>query len=123
MSYMRHHAIVVTSVHELELRKAWKTIGGLCADEEGCDVYVSEITPKADPNGYQSFFIAPDGSNENWDESNTGNKLRARIKLILRSYEYEDKSTPLSWAEVQFGDENGVQKVVDASEMRVVVDV
>jgi hypothetical protein len=36
-------------------------------------------------NGYASFFIAPDGSKEGWDDSNKSDQIRALFKQELRA--------------------------------------
>lgn len=101
MGYMSHHSIIITTwddkittIH----RKAIKIFG-----KEG----VSEITPTM-VNGYRSFFIPPDGSKEGWEGSDTGNENRDSFKeWIYKSKIY------CAWAEVQFGDDDGITKIID----------
>ena len=72
MGYMRHHAILVTS---------WdaKLLASAHAQAVKMFAYVSPISP-AFVNGYQSFFIPPDGSKEGWPESDAG----ARSSLVTK---------------------------------------
>ena len=63
MGYICHHAIVVTSSFEATLSDAWIKARQLFAN-------VSPIV-SSPLNGYRSFFVAPDGSKEGWDESDT----------------------------------------------------
>ncbi len=99
MGYMRHHAIIVTGSHGNYLSRARKKAVSLFP-------YVSPIS-KVSINGYQSFFIPPDGSKEGWDESDLGDNARQKFKTWLRALCHEDYSSPLQWVEVQYGDENG----------------
>ena len=103
MGYMRHHAIVVTSWTEPP--------DGLIASaharaEAILPGLVSPIIPSR-INGYSSFFIAPDGSKEGWDESVEGDTQRDELIAWLDAQRYADGSTSLDWIEVQFGDEEG----------------
>ncbi|HEY9678634.1 MAG TPA: hypothetical protein V6C76_11530 [Drouetiella sp.] len=111
MGYFRHHAIVVTSWDNKKIALVHECIKTLVTDSL---LKVSELTAQT-MNGYQSFFIAPDGSNEGWTDSDESEVLRGKVIEHLKSYRYEDGSTSIEWVEVQFGDENGVQKVLSAS--------
>jgi len=106
MGYMRHHAIVVTSFNDTEINKAHEKakyyFGNL----------VSEII-ESSINGYYSFFISPDGSKEDWDESEYGDKQRSLFKRWLISQLYDDTSSPYDWVEVQYGDGDHGVKVID----------
>lgn len=110
MGYMRHHAIVVTDGgygDHIELAEEAATAHG-CA--------VSPIV-KSPTNGYRSFLVATDGSKEGWPESDTGDERRAAFLAWLETTRYEDGSCPLRWVEVQYGDDEGVTKVVSDSDM------
>lgn len=112
MGYMRHHAIVVTDngygdFIDQAYARAAELFGPL----------VSGII-RSRVNGHQSFFVAPDGSKEGWDDSEIGDIDRARFITYLRTFEYEDGSTPLSWVEVQYGDDNLETAIVTDSDER-----
>jgi hypothetical protein len=66
------------------------------------------VSPISEPamNGYQSFFIPPDGSKEGWTDSDVGDQRRASFILRLDELRYEDGSNVLNWVEVQYGDDN-----------------
>lgn len=111
MGYMRHHAIVVTGFDSrimdahakaLELFARPADTGMLTHDPIAS---ISDVTPEA-VNGYRSFFVAPDGSKEWWSHSDAGNA--ARDELI----EWISKDYSLSWAEIQYGDDDGVNKML-----------
>ena len=108
MGYMRHHAIIVTANEQnmLVLRK--KVLAVIMGQPDNDDVYldlpVSDLLP-SQVNGYVSFLIGPDGSQEGWAASARGNQLRRGIIDVL-------KGSWASWAEVQYGDEDGWDMVL-----------
>lgn len=65
-----------------------------------------------DINNYQSFFIPPDGSKEGWCDSNEGDKRRKRFVKYLDQQREEDGSTCLKWVEIQYGDNDGITKII-----------
>lgn len=107
MGYVRHHAIVVTSWDFVLLERA-----RVCAVELG--MTVTEIK-RSTVNSYCSFLIAPDGSKEGWDASDEGDQQRAAFVLWLDDQRYEDGSTSLDWVEVQYGDENNANRIIQSS--------
>jgi hypothetical protein len=56
--------------------------------------------------------VAPDGSKEGWDNSNTGDEQRAELVAWLESQRYDDGSTSLDYAEVQFGDDDNDARIL-----------
>lgn len=99
MGYIRHHAIVVTGFDECLDRAhkgAVKILGSL----------VSEII-KSRMNGYRSFFVAPDGSKEGWNDSEVGDSQRDDFILWLKG----QKEMWVCWTEVQYGDDEQVTKI------------
>jgi hypothetical protein len=108
MGYIRHHTIVVTGADDF---------GGhvTAAHEEARRVFtdtaahVSEITP-ASVNASKSFFIAPDGSKEWWDESDRCNAAREQYVAWLREQGH------VEWVEVQFGDDEHQTLIVNDSD-------
>lgn len=121
MGYMRHHAIIVTSwkteALEAAHRKARELFGptSLSASEH---VRVSDIIDSG-MNGYHSFFVAPDGSKEGWQDSDEGDVQRDTfIAWLGANWTYDDGSTPFDWVEVQYGDDNREQRVTRASRLR-----
>jgi hypothetical protein len=104
MGYMRHHAIVVTS---------WNSGMLEMAHSKAKEIFqqVAPITPET-VNGYVSFLIAPDGSKEGWDHSDTGDRCRDEFIAWLDSQRYEDNSTSLQYVEIQFGDDNGFADIL-----------
>jgi hypothetical protein len=110
MGYMRHHAIIVSDhgygEHiEDAHREAILAFGSL----------VSPILPKT-INGVRTFLVGPDGSKEGWEPSNTGDKNRDFFTSWLSNQRYEDGSGPLSWVEVQYGDEDGHTSIITHSD-------
>lgn len=107
MGHFRHHAIVVTGHTEYngKLETVHEKAREIFAGTSAC---VSEITPKG-TNGYQSFFVAPDGSKEWWGDSDAGDIARRDFVWFLRQSGIAD------WVEVQFGDDGGQTLIVNDS--------
>lgn len=112
MGYMRDHAIVVSGYHDDgALNTARQKAVDLFGEGRVSDVLGPFV------NGCRSFFIAPDGSKEGWEQSNDSDNARADFKNYLR----EQKANNgfewfLNWAEVQFGDDEYQTIVVDHSD-------
>ena len=110
MGYMRHHAIVVTSWSDEHIVAAHSVAKTLFSA-------VSEIITSP-VNRYKSFMVAPDGSKEGWDDSNSGDGRRANFVMWLDGQRFEDDSSPLAWAEIQYGDDELETKIVNDSDAR-----
>jgi len=99
MGYIRHHAIIVTDhgygehINEAHTK----------AVEMGCN---PSAVIRSAINNYHSFFIPPDGSKEGWGESSLGDMRRGKFIAWIDEQRYGDGSSPFSWVEVQYGDDN-----------------
>lgn len=100
MGYIKHHGIAVTSGID-ELIKEAHTKAKSIFNERTSELLTSET------NGYKSFFIAPDGSKEGWDESNKGNAQRETFVKWINEQAYEDDSNSISFCEFFYGEDNG----------------
>lgn len=112
MGYIRHHAIIVTCGYfakEDNFKHLYKMAKQLF--EEHC----SDLIP-SQMNGYTTFIIAPDGSKEGWETSENYDWKREEFIKILEQYRYSDGSGPLKWVEVQYGDDDGITKIVHHSD-------
>ena len=104
MGYIRHHAIIVTGNYGEYLQKAHAA--------------AKEIFPNTSPisrfgmNKSQTFLIPPDGSKDGWEDSNVGDRRRARFIEYLESTQYEDGSSHLKWVEVMYGDDEGEAAII-----------
>lgn len=108
MPNARHHAIIVTATHSRVFDQAHAK-----AVELGMEV--SSIV-KSPVNYVRTFMIAPDGSSDGWDDSNLGDQRRKMFIAWMDYQRYNDGSGPLSWVEVQYGDEDGDTHVVSHSD-------
>lgn len=116
MGYMRHHMIVVTSCDDLQIQEAhakameifsWANMGLVNQGIVGVTpIFTSPV------NHYHTFFVPPDGSKEGWSDSEDGDTGRALFVEWLNAQRYEDGSTCLKWAEVQYGDEEQDNRVL-----------
>lgn len=110
MGYICHHAIIVTGWSE-------EAINAAHAEAERIFFSVSDILPGY-VNGYHTFLIPPDGSKEGWAESDQGDVRRGEfIGWLNRQRDAEDGSSPLAWAEVQYGDGDGDNRVTRHTDM------
>lgn len=128
MGFISHNAIIVSGSYDV------KPLAGFDADwqkefegrpwievahEKAMNTFtVCAVTPivPGDTNGYRFFMVAPDGSKEGWGTSDKGDAERAAYRDWLNSTAYSDASTPLSWVEVQFGNDDCETKTVDSSD-------
>ncbi|WP_439132501.1 hypothetical protein [Polaribacter sp.] len=100
MGYIKHHAITVTSSIDELIKEAHSKAKDIFKER------TSEIL-NSKTNGYKSFFIAPDGSKEGWEESNKGNKQRNTFVDWINSKACEDGSNSISFCEFFYGEDNG----------------
>ena len=107
MGYIRHHAIIVTSADQTALKQAHAKAVEIFKD-------IAPITPES-MNGYASFLIAPDGGKEGRERSDQGDAARDTFIAWLEQWRNADGFTELDYAEVQFGDDEGVSLLLRAS--------
>lgn len=103
MGYTRHHAIIVTSYRPDVIDSAHSKATAIFG-------IVSAIL-KSRHEVYYSFFIPPDGGNDGGEWSDGGDALRDQFVDWLNGQRFEDGSNPLAWVEVQYHDDEGVNKV------------
>lgn len=98
MGIISHHAIVVTGTYEDWAERAHKM---------ACSIFpaaqVSQLSPVV-VNGTRSFCVFPDGSKEGWEASTRGDEERDTFIRWLVAQRYDDGSSPLCWAEVNYGE-------------------
>ena len=104
MGHIRHHAIIVTGYKNTDINRARRKAKKL-------SLAVSNIV-NSPVNGYMSFFVAPDGSKEGWAESYTGDENRIEFINYLQSIRYTDTSSPLSWIEIFYGDDDKIADII-----------
>jgi hypothetical protein len=109
MGYMRHHAILITTFSEEDIKSAHEKAVEIFGDT------VSEVR-ESKINGYRSFAVFPDGSKEGWTDSDAGDSQRAQFVAWLNEHRYEDNSTSYDWVEVQYGDDNHETKIINDSD-------
>jgi hypothetical protein len=113
MGYMVHHMIVVTTWDEALIQQA---------HDKACEIFQVpnhfgkhvQVTPimQSPVNDYYTFFVPPDGSKEGWGDSDHGDSRRDQFVAWLNEQRYDDNSSPLKWAEVQYGDEERDNRVL-----------
>ena len=111
MGYMRHHAIVCTFWNAIPAAEAHIKATELFGEGTALGNIVSPVMLSS-VQAYASFFIGPDGSKENWEHDIAGDEARASFISYLR----ETWPEQCDWALIQYGDDNGISKIVDHSD-------
>ena len=112
MGYMNHHAILASTTNSKLFDEILDRIYEI--PSEGYDPQVIMGFPTK-VNGMRTLVIIPDGSFEGRDESDYGDSFRDSVIRILESYRDSDNGVPITWCEMQYGDENEVTSGVDDS--------
>lgn len=123
MGYIVHHAIIVSASYDVRHEEGLSEFDGmhyaelahLKAKELCTTCPVTEIVDSP-MNGTRSFMVATDGSKEGWGHSDDGDEDRDRFIEWLESIAYEDGSSPVSWVEVQYNDDDLDTKVLRNSD-------
>jgi hypothetical protein len=102
MGHIKHHGIAVTSDIDQLIKEAHTRAKSIFKAR------TSEIL-KSETNGYKSFFIAPDGSKEGWEESNKGNDQRKMFVKWINKQAFEDNS--ISFCEFFYGEDKGSSRI------------
>lgn len=101
MGYIRDHTIVISSYGE-KIKLAHEK-----AEKIFPNIQVSPIL-KGMINGCESFYIAPDGSKEGWEESNEGDERRKKFVSYL-------VKNDVPFVELYFNDDQGEAKILNHS--------
>jgi hypothetical protein len=103
MGYMRHDAIVVTS---------WAREMLDAAAQKAREIGLEVLGPSAKAtNGISTIFVCPDGSKEDWGESNEFDGKRSRFLEYLNGQRYEDNSSCLEWVALAYGSDDREARV------------
>lgn len=127
MGYMRHHAIICSGPAPAKDDDAYwlssiavaKYAASLQrAHDRAKDIFGDTVSPitVSPVNAVGSFFVAPDGAWNEDEDSDAGDARRAEFIAYLRSEYYGDGSSPIKWAEVQYGDAENEAKVTQSSD-------
>jgi len=110
MGYIKHNAIICTAWNKesvIEAKDKAKEI--FSSNQEGSSCLVSEIVEYIVNEGY-SFFIAPDGSKEGWDDSNNCDTSRKEFTEWL-----DNSDNYCDYIEVRFGGDDDDNKIVSTN--------
>ncbi len=99
MGYIRHHAIVVVGWDGARVAKAHEKAVSL--EMQASEVITSHV------NAYHSFFVAPDGSKEGWEDSEEGDRRRAEFIAWLKT----EPDIWLDWAEVELDSDGDAARI------------
>ena len=104
MGVINHNAIIATTLNDEVADSLQKWLArrpkiGVCIHEPGVVIEADFVI-----NGYRTFIMIPDGSNEGWQESGIGDEYRDNFIARLAEDDYEDGSSPWAWVEVGFGE-------------------
>jgi hypothetical protein len=95
MAIVIHKAIVVTCANPERIEKARVTAVGI-------GLPVSDALNSLG-NGYWTFFVGPDGSEEASPDADQGDRLRNSFVQWLKTQESELEGPYYEWAEVEYG--------------------
>lgn len=98
MGTTKHHAIIVTCHNVTLINKAHELALSIFPARMVTGIATGTI------NGYNTFMVGPDGSNEGWEESNEGDDCRDLFLKQIDSYAYSDGSNSIQYVEMYFGD-------------------
>lgn len=110
MGYLRHEGIIVTGWDSKRVVQAHEAAVAIF-NPVGMGCLVGGLTQHA-INGGAAFLIAPDGSKEGWEASDTGAKARADFIEWLRSA--QARELYLDWCLVLIGGDDGEFAVLDS---------
>lgn len=108
MGYIKHDAIIVTSMDLSSIKRAKDRAESFFIDyfkDEDSTKLITE-TVKGLANGQYSFLIAPDGSKEGWSTSNLADQARADFML------WADKVSCIEYIHLKFGGDNSDNKIL-----------
>lgn len=105
MSWMRHHAIIVTSFNKDYVDGARKQALELFDIAQVSEIITGVV------NCYYTFLIGPDGSKENWDTSDKYDGKRESFIEWLQQYDGF-----CTYVEVQYGCDYGCNRILKAGE-------
>jgi len=114
MGYIKHHSIIVTGYDEDILKAREKCIEifkhKLLDGFDNPDNIVSPIMIGL-VNSQHSFFIAPDGSKEGWDTSNSCDDARETFLKWM-----QENKEGIDFIEVYFGGDDGTNFISSVSQ-------
>jgi len=99
MGIFKHNAIIVTT-----------SIGAkdefLQTFDKAVELFGNLVTPmiRSQYNGFNTFFVTPDGSKEFWYESDEFDIKRQQLYDFVESFRYEDGSTSIVIIDVGYGE-------------------
>lgn len=113
-----HHALIVTASDEATIRAAHDHARTLL------DLRVVSVNSAADMltpvlhtylNGYCSFALLPDGSQEGYEDSDEGDRVRDELVMWLEAQRDEESSSRFDWVEVAYGSEDEPSRATRSS--------
>jgi len=107
MGTTSHHTIVVSGCKE-DVKKAIKKAKIIFTKHLESDKLISECIVSS--NCTNSFFIAPDGSKEGWNTSNSGDNAREDFINYLNK-----KKIHLDYIMVEFGGDYCKNRILEAN--------
>lgn len=110
MGYIKHHSIIVSGWKHENVKEAHEKAIEIFNKEFGFEKGVALVSNIIDgiTNFQESFFIAPDGSKEGWEDSESGNNAR---KLFL-DWLQNSRDNYCEYVEVIFGGDSDQNEVI-----------
>lgn len=98
MGVINHHSVIVTTWCDDTFSRLQHFVS--CLDAEVKNLFAES----SNQFGYHTMVMTPDGSNEGWEGSEVGDKVRSDFIGFIESFNYDDGSNPCSYVEVEFGE-------------------
>ena len=106
MGYYRSHTIAITSVFQDDVKEAHAK-----AKEIFDNQMVTEII-SGTTNAQDSFFVAPDGSKEGWDESDKQDDNRKALIDWIDAHNDKKGCSYIQYVEMYFADDNEMCEIL-----------
>lgn len=99
MGVENNEAVIATTWKDecIDKIKAW--IASRPEKQQKLFVFVNSLE-----NGKTTVFLAPDGSKKGWDTAEEIERLRDEFIGFLKTFDYEDGSSPINYVEVGYGE-------------------
>lgn len=99
MGVENNEAVIATTWHDKYADDVWAWVQTLDRDLQTLFARIPSLA-----NHKHTIILGPDGSKKGWEEAEQGATIRETFIQILRTYDYEDGSSPWDWVEVGYGE-------------------
>lgn len=111
MGYTKHHTIIVSSWNKETITKVHKRAKKIFKENFG-DIGLEAVSKLllSPLNEFYTFIVAPDGSQEGWEESDKGDEARLKLFNYARTIKGSER---LSYVELAYGGDDDMTDVLN----------